>query len=84
MLCQDRWYVLGRISGLGHHAHVKVEPLPYVLVDTLHTMPRQQAMVILDAALAGNYGYGLRVGESDLREAQSVLNQRQTDLRKKL
>ncbi|WP_166432852.1 hypothetical protein [Nesterenkonia salmonea] len=47
-------------------------------------MPRQQAMVILDAALAGNYGYGLRVGESDLHEAQSVLNQRQTDLRKKL
>lgn len=55
---------------------VKVEPLPLVLMDTLAGFPRQEAMMVLDAALAGRYGYGKLVTEDDLNCAEEMLKTR--------
>lgn len=55
---------------------IKVEPLPHVLVDTLPGMSRQEAVMVLDAALAGRYGYGKRVRDPDLDGAENVLRKR--------
>jgi hypothetical protein len=57
---------------------VKVEPLPYVLVDTLPSMTRQEAIVALDAVLAGNYEYGVSVSDADLRSAETILTERRS------
>ncbi|GFZ93219.1 hypothetical protein GNZ21_05310 [Nesterenkonia alkaliphila] len=62
----------------GGPVKVKVEPLPYALVDTLPGMPRQEAVMVFDAALAGRYGYGKAVRDPDLDGAENVLPIRDT------
>lgn len=57
----------------GGAVSVQVEPLPHVLVDTLPRLPRQEAVMVLDAVMAGNYDYGVRVGEEALDRAEEFL-----------
>lgn len=58
----------------GSRIEVRVEPLPSVLVDTLPRLSRQEAIVVLDAALTGKYDYGVRVTDRDLHTAESFLS----------
>lgn len=60
----------------GVKVKVNVEPLPLVLMDTLPGIARQEAMMVLDAALAGRYGYGKLVTEADLDWAEEMLKTR--------
>ncbi|WP_156837269.1 hypothetical protein [Nesterenkonia alba] len=58
----------------GTPVRVIVEALPYVLIDTLPHLPRQNAIVVLDAVLAGRYGFGVTVTEQGLDTAEQALD----------
>ncbi|WP_150460035.1 hypothetical protein [Nesterenkonia ebinurensis] len=68
----------------GSPVKVKVEPLPYVLVDTLPGLPRQEAIMVLDAVLAGRYGYGQSVQDTDLDAVEYVLKKQDAESWKRL
>lgn len=57
----------------GTAAEVMTEPLPFALMDTLPRLSRQRAVVALDAAMAGRYGYGRRVTRDDLETVSEWL-----------
>lgn len=57
----------------GCHARAHVEPLPFVLVDTLPRSSFEAGIVALDAVLAGRYGYQKRVEDQHLEVVQGWL-----------
>lgn len=61
-----------RLSG-GQRPAVSVEPLPFVLLDTLPRLCFESAVVALDAALAGRYTYGVPVEQSSLPDVEGWL-----------
>lgn len=65
-----------RVPGItadGVDVAVRVEPLPFALVDTVPRTSRQEAAVILDAAMAGRHRSGLVVSIASLSEAEAWL-----------
>lgn len=65
--------VPGVLLSDGCRPMVAVEPLPFVLIDTLPRMSFESAVVALDAALAGRYGYRLMVRHRHLKAVEEWL-----------
>lgn len=53
--------------------HAQVEQLPAVLVDTLPSVPCDDAVVVLDAAMAGRYEFGRKVADEHLDAAEILM-----------
>lgn len=65
--------VPGVTVGEGRRIVVEVEPLPFVLLDTLPRLSFQAAVMAMDAATSGRYGYGRVVRAGDLQVAEEWL-----------
>ncbi|WP_147107713.1 hypothetical protein [Nesterenkonia populi] len=56
----------------GEPVAVRVQSLPRVLISTLPQLPRQEAIVILDAVMAGSYVFGRAVTGDALDHAEAL------------
>lgn len=63
----------GVVAEGGEPVYVQVEPLPFVLLDTLPRLSRQTAVVALDAVMAGRYGYQVPVKPEHLHGVEDWL-----------